>query len=87
MQTLAMFFAEVAVGIFFFTKEKLSPSLEYRKNHQNALREVNYFIQGKIGKYQYLYLSIPALCDFISTGLQFIGLLLVPASVWQVIYI
>lgn len=41
--------------------------------------------QGKISKYQYLYLSIPAMCDFCATGLQFIGLLLVPASIWQML--
>ena len=46
VQTLAMFIAEFLVGIIFFIKEKFSPSLEFKKNHAQALREV---LQNNLG--------------------------------------
>lgn len=60
-------------------KDLISPSQEYKDNRAKAERD------GKLSKYQYFWLAIPASCDLCATGLQFMGLLLVPASVWQML--
>jgi hypothetical protein len=40
-----MFFAEMMVGIFFYAKCKISPSIEYLNNKSKFKREVNYKIK------------------------------------------
>lgn len=57
-----MFLSEMSLGIFFLIKTWISPSKEYLENKRIAENE------GKLSKYQYFYLLIPATCDFTATG-------------------
>lgn len=76
MQATTMFFGEFLALVVFFVMTKRDPEA-YK------MRMLEAKSKGKEIKMNKFLLAIPALCDFITSTLQYIALNFIPGSVYQ----
>ena len=76
MQATTMFFGEFLSLLVFFAMKRRDPE-------GFKMRELEAKSQGKEIKMNKFLLAIPALCDFVTSTLQYIALNFIPGSVYQ----
>ena len=73
-----MFIGEISCYILYFIQKKISPT-----QHEQSLAKARQ--EGLKLKGSTPWLLIPAISDFLTTSLQFLGLMLIDASIYQML--
>lgn len=79
IQTLSMFIGESLCFILFLTIKHSNPT-NYKLSQEKAIEK-----GLESSNKAYFWLIIPAIADFFTTSLQFVGLFLITGSVYQIL--